>query len=656
MTTTAGDRAILDLDASPAAAAELCRADEQPSWLVAADALLARAAFVARGSDDSSLSDPVLQAVGALVGSGTGGGEQPAAFEDSTTELANVLVATADVALEDALQPGQPLAALVETAGLNGAEAAVLALCVAVELDPNRQAIAAYLGGDNAGPWLTPWSLRRVVEDDEIALAVGPGGGLRRACLLVAADDRPWALTPLRPHPSVTWWLQGDRSPDPALPPETELLDVAGGGVARLVVAASPDRIRRLQAVTEALDANGFVVCGATADETALDAVVRRASLSGEAVVVDVKDRLPAPTRARIERAFHLRWAVTSAHELPLDDLPRRPWEQLTTADPLAGAAEVEAVFDADEFADVGLNASQLTASQLDAAATAMAATGGDASAALRRIAAGEIETLATRIRPQRTWDDLVLAPHKLELVRYLVERARNRHVVYGEWGFSPLPSRGVVGMFAGPSGTGKTLTAEIIAGELGLDLYRIDLSQLVSKYIGETEQNLAKVFAAAEASPVVLFFDEADALLGKRSEVRDSHDRYANIEVAYLLQRLERYDGVVLLATNLAGNMDSAFARRIHVTVEFVLPDRDERRRIWERCLPATAPLAGDVDLDKLAEFVDIPGGAISNAATAAAFLAASSNQPIGMAALVLAVKRELQKLGRLIPEESRT
>ena len=652
MTTAAGDRAVLDLDA-PRDVVGLCRADEQASWLVAADALLARAALVARGSADASVNDPVLQAVAELMGTGADD-SPPVDVEDSTTELANLLVATADVALEDALRPGRPLAALVETAGLSGAEAAVLALCVAVELDPYRQSVASYLGGDNAGPWLTPWSLRRVVEDDDVALAVGPGGGLRRACLLIAADDRPWALTPLRAHPSVTWWLQGDQSPDPALPPETELLDVNGSGVARLVVVASPDRVRRLQAVTDAVDATGFIVCAATTDEAALDAVVRRASLAGEAVVVEVKDRLPAPTRARIERAFHLRWAVTSGHELPLDDLPRRPWQQLVAAEPLADSVEIATVFDADESADVGINASQLTASQLDAAATAMAAIGGDASAALRRIAAGEIEQLATRIRPERTWNDLVLAPHKLELVHYLVERARHRRIVYGDWGFSPLPSRGVVGMFAGPSGTGKTLTAEIIAGELGLDLYRIDLSQLVSKYIGETEQNLAKVFAAAEASPVVLFFDEADALLGKRSEVRDSHDRYANIEVAYLLQRLERYDGVVLLATNLAGNMDTAFARRIHVTVEFTLPDRNERRRIWERCLPATAPLASDVDLDKLAEFVDIPGGAISNAALAAAFLAASANEPIGMATLVLAVKRELQKLGRLIPEES--
>jgi ATP-dependent 26S proteasome regulatory subunit len=652
VTTTAGAPASIDLD-GPANVLDLCRSEQQQSWLVAADALLARAALVARAVGDRDAGDRVLMAIGGLVGA-DGDDTTPAVVAESTTELANLLVATADLAVEDALQPEQPLGALAVSAGLTGAEAVVLALCVAVELDPRRQLLAAYLGGDSAAFWLTPWSLRVVLDDEEVALAVGPGGGLRRACLLFPPDERPWASTPLRPHPSVTWWLHGDQSPDSALPPETEFLDVTGAGVARLAVVASPDRIRRLQAVTAALPATGFLVCPASSDGHALDAIVRRASLSGEAVVVEVADRLPATTRARIEQAFHLHWAVASRHELPVDDLPRRHWEQLTAAAPLSLADEVAAVFGDDTLAGAGLTASQLTASQLSAAAIALASTGGSAAAALRRIAAGEIEQLATRIRPDRTWDDLVLAPAKLELVHYLVERARHRHVVYGEWGFPSLPSRGVVGMFAGPSGTGKTLTAEIVAGELGLDLYRIDLSQLVSKYIGETEQNLAKVFAAAEASPVVLFFDEADALLGKRSEVRDSHDRYANIEVAYLLQRLERYDGVVLLATNLAGNIDSAFARRIHVSVEFSLPDRDERRRIWARSLPATAPLDDDVDLERLAEVVDLPGGAISNAALAAAFLAAAAGEPIRMATLLLAVKRELMKLGRLVPEEN--
>ncbi|HEY9468881.1 MAG TPA: ATP-binding protein, partial [Propionibacteriaceae bacterium] len=208
-------------------------------------------------------------------------------------------------------------------------------------------------------------------------------------------------------------------------------------------------------------------------------------------------------------------------------------------------------------------------------------------------------------------------------LVRSVAERARDRHVVYGQWGFSPLPSTGVTAMFAGPSGTGKTLAAEIVAGALDLDLYRIDLSQLVSKYIGETEKNLSQVFSAAEASPVVLFFDEADALLGKRSEVADAHDRYANIEVAYLLQRLERYSGVVVLATNLANNIDPAFLRRVHVAVEFPMPKPAERLRIWQRSIPTSAPTR-DLDLQFLAERFELSGGAITNAASTGAFVAA--------------------------------
>jgi SpoVK/Ycf46/Vps4 family AAA+-type ATPase len=297
---------------------------------------------------------------------------------------------------------------------------------------------------------------------------------------------------------------------------------------------------------------------------------------------------------------------------------------------------------------EAGIGAA-LTAEQLEAAATARAALRSTAADAIRRIAAGHIEQLATRIPPTRTWDDLVLEPHRSALVRSVVDRATHRDVVYGQWGFSPFPSTGVTALFSGASGTGKTLAAEIVAGELGLDLYRIDLSQMVSKYIGETEKNLSEVFAAAEASPVVLFFDEADALLGKRSEVSDAHDRYANLEVAYLLQRLERYNGVVVLATNLANNIDPAFLRRVHVSVEFPVPEAAERLRIWQRSIPGSAP-RDDVDLAFFADRFELPGGAIHNAASAAAFLAAAAGTPLTMGALAVAVKRELQKLSRLV------
>ena len=210
---------------------------------------------------------------------------------------------------------------------------------------------------------------------------------------------------------------------------------------------------------------------------------------------------------------------------------------------------------------------------------------------------------------------------------------------MFGSWGFSAQPSTGVVALFAGPSGTGKTLAAEIIAADLGVDLYKIDLANLVSKYIGETEKNLGRLFDAAEASNVALFFDEADALLGKRSEVSDAHDRYANIEVAYLLQRLERYEGMALLATNLAKNIDPAFIRRLHVVVEFPIPGPAERRRIWARCLPKRCARGRPTSTStRWPTSSSCPGGTIRNAVLGAAFLAAEAGQPITMALAVAA------------------
>jgi SpoVK/Ycf46/Vps4 family AAA+-type ATPase len=210
-----------------------------------------------------------------------------------------------------------------------------------------------------------------------------------------------------------------------------------------------------------------------------------------------------------------------------------------------------------------------------------------------------------------------------------------------------------VVALFVGPSGTGKTMAAEIVAGDLGLDLYKLDLSSVVSKYIGETEKNLEGIFDAAGAGNLVLFFDEADALFGKRSEVRDARDRYANIEVSYLLQRLESYDGLVVMATNFEKNIDEAFLRRIHVRVEFATPGPEERAAIWELNLPRGAPRGDDVDLTWLAERFELTGAAIRNAAVAAAFAAAAEASPITMTALVRGVAKEYVKLGRLVKPE---
>jgi SpoVK/Ycf46/Vps4 family AAA+-type ATPase len=222
---------------------------------------------------------------------------------------------------------------------------------------------------------------------------------------------------------------------------------------------------------------------------------------------------------------------------------------------------------------------------------------------------------------------------------------------VYTEWGFSRKHSlgKGVNMLFSGPSGTGKTMAAGVIAAELGLDCYKIDLSTVVSKYIGETEKNLNRIFAEAETSNAVLFFDEADALFGKRTEVKDSHDRYANIEVNYLLQKMEEHEGVVILATNLSKNIDESFLRRVHFSVVFPLPERDERLLVWQQVFPAEAPVGDDVDRDFLARRLKITGGNIKNIAVGAAFLAKREDSTITMRHVVLSAKREFQKIGRL-------
>jgi hypothetical protein len=263
-----------------------------------------------------------------------------------------------------------------------------------------------------------------------------------------------------------------------------------------------------------------------------------------------------------------------------------------------------------------------------------------------------ELGTFARRASAVHAWDDLVVPEEAHRQLRELAARVEHRTLVMDEWGFSArlAGGRGVTALFAGPSGTGKTMAAAVIAAELGLDLFAIDLSTVVSKYIGETEKNLSRVFGAAADSDAILLFDEADALFGKRSEVRDAHDRYANVEIAYLLQRMEEYDGLALLATNLRHHIDEAFIRRLDVIVDFPFPDTAERLRIWRSCLPRSLPLGDDVDLDALARH-RLAGGNIRNAVLGAAYLAARAGGPIGQAEFVAATRRELAKMGKLVP-----
>jgi hypothetical protein len=263
-----------------------------------------------------------------------------------------------------------------------------------------------------------------------------------------------------------------------------------------------------------------------------------------------------------------------------------------------------------------------------------------------------KLSTLGRKIKPHHTWSDIVLPEDRLRQLQEICNSMKYRSVVYDQWGFDRKLSlgKGLNVLFAGPSGTGKTMAAGIMAGELGLDLYKIDLSTVVSKYIGETEKNLARIFAEAESSNAILFFDEADALFGKRSEVRDSHDRYANIEINYLLQKMEEHEGVAILATNFRKNMDDAFVRRMHFTVEFPFPNEADRRRIWERTWPAETPQSAELDFDFMARRFEIAGGNIRNIALAAAFLAASDGGVVNMTHLLHGTRREFQKMGKVV------
>jgi len=279
-----------------------------------------------------------------------------------------------------------------------------------------------------------------------------------------------------------------------------------------------------------------------------------------------------------------------------------------------------------------------------------------DLLAAARAQTGHDLATLAQKIEPVYRWDDIILPDDSKAQLREIVQRVDHQHTVLHDWGFAETHSRGrgVNALFSGASGTGKTMAAEILARELGLDLYRIDLSGVVSKYIGETEKNLDRIFRAAEHANAILFFDEADALFGKRSEVRDSHDRYANIEISYLLQKMEEHDGITILATNLRQNLDDAFMRRLTCTVHFPYPDAASRLRIWQGVWPQSDLLAADVDFEYLAETFPLSGGNIKNIAVAAAYLAAAEDSPVTMRHLFAALRREYQKLGKSIaPEE---
>ncbi|MFJ5633382.1 AAA family ATPase [Streptomyces goshikiensis] len=345
----------------------------------------------------------------------------------------------------------------------------------------------------------------------------------------------------------------------------------------------------------------------------------------------------------------------------------RALWERELAAQGVRAApADLRAVADRfrlgpDRIADAALTAAAEAATRTppdapgepDAAGRHNAPTREELFASARAQSRHRLAALAQRVETVYGWDDLVLPPDCAAQLAEVCERVAHGRQVMDDWGFEHTLSRGrgVSALFTGPPGTGKTMAAEVIARELGLDLVKIDLSTVVSKYVGETEKNLERVFTAAADTDAVLLFDEADALFGKRSEVREAHDRYANIEIAYLLQRMERYEGLAVLTTNLRRNLDEAFTRRLQFIVEFPFPGEADRERIWRVCFPPRAPRDPALDFARLARDFQLTGGSIRNVVLHAAFLAASDGTAIGMPQLVRATRREFQKLDQVMP-----
>ena len=338
---------------------------------------------------------------------------------------------------------------------------------------------------------------------------------------------------------------------------------------------------------------------------------------------------------------------------VPTYPLRRRLWEQYLK---LSGEIDIDGIagkfhFTAGQIRDAAVEARNLAAMRRSTGNDNNGITMEDLYRGCRSQSNRKLSEMALKVEPHYTWSDIVLPADELRQLKEIRNCVKYRHVVYSDWGFDKKLSlgKGLNVLFSGPSGTGKTMAAEVIANELRLDLYKIDLSCVVSKYIGETEKNLAGIFREAKTANAILFFDEADALFGKRSEVKDSHDRYANIEIGFLLQRMEEYEGVVILATNMKKNMDEAFVRRMHFTVDFPFPDENSRLRIWQHIFPGETPLAKGIDFEYFSKSFNISGGNIKNIALAAAFYAADDGMAVTMEHMVQGCKREFQKMGKL-------
>ena len=589
--------------------------------------------------------------------------------------------------------------------GLSEFERDLLLLCAAVEFDAAFASLCASASGDPARPYAT-FGLALAALPNPHWSALSPDAPLRRFLLVepaIGIPGTPLTRLPLRIDERVLHYLAGVAHGDERLVPLLAPQAIPGGDVLVPAHAAIADQVIGVFGDHDRSGGSVVQVCGSDAvakraivaaaahrvgralrviDATALPSspgdlallvrlMEREAALGGWVYLIDCDDQDAADSArlASVQRlvdALHVpvalacrdRWtsvrksSVVCEVDKPAVAEQRRIWQ----------AALGESAARLNGHVDRLVTHFHLGAQAIRDATAEAAAAGAvhrepeDLATLLwdacRARARPRLDDLAQRIEPSASWHDLVLPEPQRQILREIAVHVRRRATVYEQWGFAAQSARGlgISALFSGPSGTGKTMAAEVLARELRLDLYRVDLSATVSKYIGETEKNLRRIFDAAEEGGVILLFDEADALFGKRSEVKDSHDRYANIEVGYLLQRMEAYRGLAILTTNLKGSLDSAFLRRIRFVVQFPFPDVIQRTEIWRRVFPARTPTSG-LDERQLAR-LNVGGGNIRNIALGAAFLAAEADEPVRMPHLLRAAQVEYAKLEKPLTE----
>jgi len=555
-----------------------------------------------------------------------------------------------------------PLKHLLQTMQLPEAFCDWAALMLLPELDRRWGTLLAWLNDDAAKRYLTAGIAQRLAGEPDFALPklLSAQSPLRQMGLIEETGQfAPLPDQPLRFVPSIALWLlHGNRHPeiDPILAGAVRQLPNAPTNVFGVEadafsdtntcqVVGSPGSGRAI--VSQALQGKSLVLDANRMGQNPkalLRSAVRDATLRESALIIMDADSLPLAeisqlpmNKARLfvttQTRLDLEWPVLS---LPaLNSVRARDlWRYGLGDDALADRIAHQFRLPAQDILQVAQNHHGTDQATISRACMQRSST--------------VLDRYAAQLELRHSWDDLILPQKQLRLLHSIVERATHARQVYEQWGFGEklAPERGLTALFAGPSGAGKTLSARIVANELNLPLYRVDLSATVSKYIGETEKQLEQIFSAAEAGNACLFFDECDALFSKRSEVSDAHDRYANLETSYLLQRLESHRGIVFMASNYPQNIDEAFTRRIDLTVDYAMPDATLRQALWTRLIPDAAE--AEIDTDTLGAQFELSGGSIRNCLLSAAFLAASEGVGIETRHCLMAIAQEYEKTGR--------